>query len=76
MYPSAHPSHSFVRLLDCVTVSGIYAHPNGDRFEGTFFNNKPDGLGSFYAYDINSKVHMQYTLQLMIIYVADTLLTE
>ena len=75
MYPSTHPSYSFVRLLDYVTVSGIYAHPNGDRFEGTFFNNKPDGLGSFYAYDINSKVYMQYTLQLTIIYVA-TLLTE
>jgi hypothetical protein len=64
-----HPSHSIVRLLDCATVSGIYAHPNGDRFEGTFFNNKPDGLGSFYAYDINSKVYMEYSLQLTIVYV-------
>lgn len=31
---------------------GIYCHPNGDRFEGMFFSNKPDGPGSFYERDI------------------------
>ncbi len=31
---------------------GIYCHPNGDRFEGMFFGNKPDGPGSFYERDI------------------------
>eukprot|EP00601_Ochromonadales_sp_CCMP2298_P009776 CAMPEP_0173269114 /NCGR_PEP_ID=MMETSP1142-20121109/30703_1 /TAXON_ID=483371 /ORGANISM="non described non described, Strain CCMP2298" /LENGTH=873 /DNA_ID=CAMNT_0014205433 /DNA_START=275 /DNA_END=2895 /DNA_ORIENTATION=- len=30
---------------------GIYCHPNGDRFEGMFFNNRPDGPGSFYELD-------------------------
>lgn len=30
---------------------GIYCHPNGDRFEGMFFGNKPDGPGSFYERD-------------------------
>jgi hypothetical protein len=30
---------------------GIYCHPNGDRFEGMFFSNKPDGPGSFYERD-------------------------
>jgi hypothetical protein len=31
---------------------GIYCHPNGDRFEGMFFSNKPDGPGSFYERDV------------------------
>lgn len=31
---------------------GVYVHPNGDRFEGMFLNNKPDGPGSFYERDI------------------------
>ena len=28
---------------------GVYSYPNGDRFEGMFFNDKPDGEGSYYA---------------------------
>ena len=31
---------------------GVYCHPNCDRFEGMFFNNKPDGSGSFYERDV------------------------
>jgi hypothetical protein len=30
---------------------GILCQSNGDRFEGMMFNNKPDGLGSFYQTD-------------------------
>jgi hypothetical protein len=30
---------------------GIYCHPNGDRFEGLFYNNKLDGPGSYYQKD-------------------------
>lgn len=39
---------------------GIYKHQNGDRFEGTFYNNKPDGQGSFYKL---SDPHSQHNNQ-------------
>jgi len=35
---------------------GLYVHPNGDRFEGTYFDNKPDGPGSKYEIQENGEV--------------------
>jgi hypothetical protein len=42
--------HRFIGKFDANAMSGIgiYSHPNGDRFEGIFINNKPYGKGSFY----------------------------
>lgn len=34
-----------------MTGVGINCLPNGDRFEGMFINNKPDGPGSYYERD-------------------------
>lgn len=34
---------------------GIYVQPNGDLFEGHFYNNKPDGPGSRYTFDASTK---------------------
>ena len=43
---------------------GIYIHPNGDRFEGMFFENKPEGPGTHYEMgadlDTLSAVHSLY----------------
>lgn len=31
-----------------IDAAGTYYHPNGDKFEGKFYGDKPDGEGSFY----------------------------
>lgn len=43
-------SAKYIGRFECGQMSGVgvYCHPNGDRFEGMFFNNKSDGAGSFY----------------------------
>lgn len=30
---------------------GLYVHPHGERYEGMFYSDKPDGPGSFYQKD-------------------------
>jgi hypothetical protein len=33
---------------NCDNGQGVFAYPNGDRYEGAFRNGKPDGFGTFY----------------------------
>lgn len=36
---------------DCADGQGLFAYPDGSRYEGQFFNGKPEGWGTFY--DVN-----------------------
>mmetsp|Transcript_24049 Transcript_24049/g.40884 ORF Transcript_24049/g.40884 Transcript_24049/m.40884 type:complete len:669 (-) Transcript_24049:93-2099(-) len=61
--------HRYMGRLDkgVMTGVGVYFHPGGNRFEGNFFNNKPDGHGSFYEVDPDtgretSATHAMWTM--------------
>ena len=44
---AAHSATPFARF-DCSDGEGIFAYPDGSKFEGQFLAGKPDGWGTFY----------------------------
>ena len=56
--------HRYIGRYEAGGMSGIgmYVHPNGDRYEGAFYNNKPDGPGSFYQKDATGKTNASHAI--------------